>query len=62
MKITGFEIAVIAALLLILASIIIRLVWVMNTNWGEVLGAMTALDWLLTAAIVPLVVWMKLKK
>ena len=62
MKITGLEIAVFVALFLIIASIIIRLVWVMNTNWGEVLGAMTVLDWLLTAAVVPVLVWLKLKK
>ena len=62
MKITGLEIAVFAALFLIIASIIIRLVWVMNTNWGEILGAMTAVDWLLTAAIIPVLVWLRLKK
>ena len=62
MKATGLEIVVFSALLLIVASIIIRLIWLMNTNWGEVLDAMTLADWLLTAAIAPLVVWMKLKK
>ncbi len=62
MKITGFEIAVFAALLLIIASIIIRIIWLMKTSWGEVLSAMTVSDWLLTAAVVPLLIWLQLKK
>ena len=62
MKITRFEIVVIAALLLIVASVIIRLIWLMNTNWGEVLSSMTWADWLLNASIIPILAWLTLKK
>lgn len=62
MKITGLDIAIIVALLLLVASLLIRLVWLLNTNWTEVIASMTATDWLMTAAILPLLVWLRLKK
>lgn len=62
MKATALDIAIFTALLLIIASVVIRLIWILNTNWGEVLTSMTAADWLMTAAILPLLVWLRLKK
>ena len=62
MKLSGLEIAIFSALLLIIASVVIRFIWLLNTNWGEVLEAMTFADWLMTAAILPLLVWLRLKK
>ena len=62
MELTGLNIAIIAALLLVIVSIAIRVIWLAQTKWGEVLSAMTITDWLLTATIVPLVIWLQLKQ
>ena len=62
MKISGLEIAVIAALIIVLGSITFRVIWLAQTNWGEVLSRMTVADWLLTAAVLPILLWLRLKR